>query len=125
MWNQYAAEDCTHRSLPGSVQPRLQTFPSAPLPQRLSAQDTDTYVQPIPHTSGNYQTFWTGNQLPGSYMHITPHTQYIVYRTQDFVQPQLNTQASFGRNVGTLNTASILANWRTVWASASARYGNT
>jgi len=38
------------RILPSSVRPKLQSYPSAPFPQRLSAQDTNSYRQPIrPH----------------------------------------------------------------------------
>lgn len=110
--------------VPAAARPHLQSYPSAPLPERLSAEDTNSYLEPLPRASGNYLTFWVGNQLPGSYMHLTPHTQYLVYKTQDFVQPQLNTQASFGQNLSTVNAAQLLANWRTMWQSASGRYGN-
>jgi hypothetical protein len=110
--------------LPASVRPALQPYPSAPFPQRLSAEDTRTYRQPIPPASGNFLTFWDGNQLPGSYMHLTAHTQYLVYKTQDFVQPQYNTQASFGENLSQVPAAQLLANWRSMWQSASGRYGN-
>ena len=118
MWN------IMGRILPSSVRPKLQSYPSHPWPQRLSAEDTNAYVQPIPPASGNFLTFWDGNQLPGSYMHLTAHTQYLVYKTQDFVQPQLNTQASFGSNLSQIPAAQLLANWRTMWSSASGRYGN-
>ena len=124
MWTEFLAW-CFH-GVPAADRPRLQPQTYTPFPQRLEGNDANNYRQPIPPASGNFLTFWDGNQLPGTYMHIPPdgHAQYLVYRSQDFVQPQFNTQASFGTNLSQVNAAQLLANWRTMWQSASARYGN-
>jgi hypothetical protein len=122
MWSEFLARYV--RAVPATDRADLRMQTYAPLPQRLIGNDATNYRQAIPPASGNFLTFWDGNQLPGSFMHLTAHTQYLVYRTQDFVQPQYNTQASFGSNLSQIPAAQLLANWRTMWASASGRYGN-
>ena len=124
MWAEFLA--WCFNTIPAADRADLRVMTYAPFPQRLEGNDANNYRQPIPPASGNFLTFWDGNQLPGTYMHIPPdgHAQYLVYRSQDFVQPQFNTQASFGTNLSQVNAAQLLANWRTMWQSASARYGN-
>lgn len=122
MWAEFLA--WCRNTVPAADRADLRPQLYAPLPQRLEGNDLTNYRQPIPPASGNFLTFWDGNQLPGSFMHLTAHTQYLVYRSQDFVQPQFNTQASFGTNLSQVNAAQLLANWRTMWQSASGRYGN-
>lgn len=103
------------------VAPRLQSFPSDPLPQRLSARDTNPYRQPEPATSDNYLTFWNGNQLPGSFMHVTPHAAWISVSSQDDTTPQF-TGGSFGQVLTQLQSAQLVANWRNMWANLQGRY---
>lgn len=124
IWTEFLAR--FRHTVPAADRPDLRVMTYAPLPQRLEGNDANNYRQPIPPASGNFLTFWDGNQLPGSFMHIPNdgHAQYLVYKSQDFVQPQYNTQASFGQNLSQVNAAQLLANWRTMWQSASARYGN-
>ena len=108
---------------PPDVDPRLRQLPSNPLPQRLSARDTNAWREPTPPTSDSYLTFWTGNQIPGPFMHITPHAAYIAVRSQDDVQPQLRG-GNFGSVLGQLGSAQLVTNWRLMWQSLQAKYGS-
>lgn len=99
---------------------RLGAFPSAPWPQRLSAQDTRTYRQPLFQSHDNYLTFWQGNQLPGMFMHTAP-TAYIPYSSQEDLRPRL-AGGSFGPVMTQLQTAQLVADWRAAWNSLVSRY---
>ena len=104
------------------VDPRLRSLPSSALPQRLSARDTNAWREPSPPSSDNYLTFWTGNQLPGAFMHITPHAAWVAVRSQDDVQPQLRG-GQFGQVLGQLDSARLVTSWRLMWQSLAGRYG--
>lgn len=100
----------------------LQSLPSTGFPVRLQVPDTLAWREPVPPASGNYQTFWQGNQLPGSYMHVTPHAAWIHVSSQDDLQPQYRGGA-FGQVMGQLQTAQLIANWRTALSGALSKYG--
>ena len=108
---------------PPDVTPPFYALPSDPLPQRLSARDTNRYRQPAPPTSDNYLAFWDGNQLPGSYMHVTAHTAWIAVRSQDDLAPQYRG-GSFGQVITQLQGAQLVAQWRSMWANLQGRYGS-
>lgn len=99
---------------------RLTAFPSAPFPQRLSAQDTRTYQQPLPLDWASFQSFFTGNQLPGVHM-TTANTAYIPYASQEDLRPRL-AGGSFGPVMTQLQTANLVATWRQTWNSLASRY---
>ena len=105
---------------PGVDETRVHTLPSGPLPQRLSATDTNAWVEPTPASSDNYLTFWAGNQLPGSYMHVTPHTAWVEVSSQSDLTPQFNGQ--FGPVMGQLQSAQLVARWRSLWQQAQGAY---
>lgn len=101
--------------------PHFYSLPSNPLPQRMSARDTRTWVEPLPFSTDNYLTFWHGNQLPGSYMHVTPHAAWIAVSSQDDLQPQYRG-GSFGQVMGQLETAQLVQSWRLMWQNLQGRY---
>lgn len=99
----------------------LQSFPSSPFPQRLSAQDTRAYRQPGPQSHENYLTFWNGNQLPGAYLHVVPHVNIVPVQSQTDLAPRL-AGGSFGRVLTPLQSANLIATWRATFSSLTSRY---
>jgi hypothetical protein len=109
--------------IPANVAPRLMELPSNPLPQRMSARDTNAWREPKPSSVENYLTFWNGNQLPGSYMHTVPHAAWIAVSSQDDLQPQYRG-GGFGTVMSQLQTAQFIGNWHNFWNNLQARYGS-
>lgn len=93
-----------------------------PLPQRLSAQDTNSYVQPTPAAIPRYMTFWKGNQLPPPTLLNAPFMRYILVSSQDNKVPQ-RTGGTFGRNLGQLSSTQLVARMHAAWNNRAANIG--
>lgn len=109
---------------------RFRQFASKPLPQRLSAQDTQEYLQPQPtYDPQYYLTYWEGNQMPGMFMHTAnPHIQWISVKDRQVLyqsspQAAQRTAGSFNYNLSQQNSAEVIATWRAAWSNLAAASG--
>jgi hypothetical protein len=93
---------------------------SDPLPQRSSAADTNNYAQPTPTRTMVFQTFWSGNQLPGTHIVMGPHAVNIKVSSQDNRVPQ-RSGGSFGPVLGQVAAQRLVARMQAAWGNARAR----
>ena len=108
---------------------KFRQFTSKPLPQRLSAQDTNDYIQPISALGPNtqYLNCWLGNQLPGQFMHIqNPYEVWVSVADRRVLytsSPQAAQRAngSFNYNLSQETSAQIQAQWRAAWTAAASQ----
>lgn len=106
---------------------RFRSFASKPLPQRLSAQDTQEYVQPTPTFDPQYYlTYWAGNQLPGWFIHTqNPHIVWISVKDRRVLYTSSpdaaqRSKGSFNYNLSQQNSAQIQAQWSAAWKALAA-----
>lgn len=109
---------------------RFRSFASKPLPERLSAQDTQEYLQPQPSYDPQYYlTYWQGNQLPGRFIHTqNPHIMWVsvkdkrvAYTSSPYAAQR--SAASFNVNLSQQSSAQVIASWRAAWTAAAAQSG--
>jgi len=107
---------------------RWTTFVSKPLPQRLSAQDTNNYVQPQPtYDPQYYLTYWNGNQLPGMFIHTqNPHIVWVSVKDRRVLYTSspdgaMRSAASFNYNLSQQNSAQVQATWSAAWKALAAQ----
>ena len=107
---------------------RFRQYASNPFPQRLSAQDTNEYVQPQPtYDPQYYLTYWNGNQLPGQFIHnndpiqewMSVSTRQILYTSSP--QGAMRAAGSFNQNLSQQNSAQIMATWGAAWKQLAAQ----
>ncbi len=113
-----------------SIITRFRTFASKPFPQRLSAQDSQEYQQPMPALGplAPYLTYWKGNQLPGSFIHTADPIQFwssvqtkaVLYNSSPYAAQR--TGGQFNKVAGVESSAQIVAQWRLAWQQAKAIY---
>ncbi len=108
-----------------SIITRFRQFASRPLPQRMSAADTDEYIQPQPRLGANqYLTYWEGNQLPGLFIHTqNPHEVWISVKDKKLLYSgspygAQRTAGSFNVNLSQQGSAEVIAQWRATWQQA-------
>lgn len=106
---------------------KFREFASRPLPQRLSAQDTNEYIQPQPSWDPQqYLTYWTGNQLPGYFIHTANPIQMwtsvkdkqVLFQSSPYGAQR--TSGSFNYNLSQQNSQQVIATWRTAWSNLAA-----
>lgn len=107
---------------------RWKTFVSNPLPQRMSAQDTNNYVQPQPtYDPQYYLTYWQGNQMPGMFIHTqNPHIMWVSVKDRSVLYNSSpdgaqRTKGSFNYNLSQQNSAQVIATWRAAWSQLAAQ----
>lgn len=107
---------------------KFRTFVSRPLPQRLSAQDTNDYVQAQPtYDPQYYLTYWLGNQLPGMFIHIAnPHEQWVAVKDKSVLynsspSAAQRSAASFNYNLSQQSSAQVQAIWSAAWKAKAAQ----
>lgn len=105
---------------------RFRQFTSKPLPQRLSAQDTNDYIQPQPtYDPQYYLTYWNGNQLPGMFIHTqNPWEVWVSVKDRQVLYTSSPSAAqraggSFNYNLSQEGSAQIIAQWRAAWTTAA------
>lgn len=106
---------------PGDRAP-MTTYGSKPSSNRYEGNDLQTWVEPVDF--GNlYQTYWRGNQLPGSHIQTAPHVWYANIGNSDQVAGwQRNSGLSsgnFGPQLGMQPTANLIARWHQLWAGSN------
>jgi len=109
---------------------RFRHFASKPFPQRLSAQDSQEYIQPQPRLGpvAPYLTYWSGNQMPGSFIHTANPIQFwnsvktheVLWQNSPYAAQR--TGGQFNQVAGVGSSAQIVATWRLAWQTARARY---
>lgn len=102
---------------PGDRAP-LTTYGSKPSINRLEGNDLQTWVEPVDF--GNlYQTYWQGNQLPGSYIQTAPHVWYANIGNSDNVAGWQRAGGAFGKQLGAAPTANLIARWHALWMGSN------
>lgn len=114
-----------------SIIDRFRTFASRPLPQRLSAADTNEYQQPQPSLGPNqYLTYWVGNQLPGLFIHTADaNMQWVSVKDGRVLATSspygaMRTGGSFNQNLSQQGSGEVVATWRAIWTAAAAKAGH-
>ena len=113
---------------------RFRQFRSLPFPVRGRVgreADTQEYLQPQPRLDGPaapYLTYWSGNQMPGSFIHTanpiqlwnSVKTHEVLWQNSPYAAQR--TGGQFNRVAGVGSSAQIVATWRLAWQTAKARY---
>lgn len=105
---------------------KLGQLISRPLPQRMSYQDTTNYAAQLPAVPWEmnlapYQTYWMGNQLPGTFIHTQAHANLVNVRSPGLLMPNFQGAGTYGQVMGQVATTSLVARWHQLWQLASAR----
>lgn len=104
---------------------RLGQLISRPLPERMDYQDTTNYSAQLPMgvemNLAPYQTFWMGNQLPGTWIHTPAHANIVNVRSPGLLTPSFQGAGTYGQVMGQVATTSLVAKWHQLWQLASAR----
>ena len=102
------------RWIPFGARQKQHNIYSQPFPQRLSAADTNQYVQPTPIHGEPFLTFWAGNQVPAPFIATQAHPQYLLISSQELREP-VRSGGSFNVVLGQLSTGRLVARMRAAW----------
>lgn len=109
------------RSLLGRGRMRTAEIQTPPFPFRAFGADQVNYDQPIPLDWTQFQTFWSGNQLPSFHVATAPHAWFLRYAEMQPVQRAGGNAG--GPWLGSVATGALVERMRAAWQSASAPYG--